>query len=145
MKDRARSNGSCLLFLQYQIDCIPDPRYSHTTNYQHECQGILYYVFFSSTGKISLILAVIRIFGVFNQTQFNHGEYWDNLSQQLQQRGLDYVERCIFRNKPTDDGVISPAFFPPLPYHVQSIPQTTPLVKIREGNMKNVSEVTSVS
>ena len=83
------------------------------------------------------------MFGIFTHAQLDHGRFWDNLSRQLQQRGSNYIERCTFRSKPlhTGDNVISPAVFPPLPDLVQDVPQAAHLVKVREEDMKNVSEV----
>lgn len=93
---------------------------------------------------ISLTLAVIRVYGVFTYTQFHERQFWDSLSQQLQQRGSDYIERCTFRDQCTSDGVTLPAFFPPSPLRVRDIPQATPLVKVCEEDMKDVSELTDM-
>lgn len=41
----------------------------------------------------------------------------------------------------TGDNVILPAFFPPLQTPVQDIPEAGSLVKVREEDMKNVSEM----
>lgn len=84
------------------------------------------------------------MFGIFTHAQLDRGGFWDSFSRQLQQRGPDYVERCTFRNKPlnTGDNVISPAMFPPLSHQIQSIPSTPTFVKVREEDMKNVSEMT---
>lgn len=83
------------------------------------------------------------MFGIFTHAQLDHGRFWDSLSRQLQQRGPDYIERCTFRNKPLNagDNVILPAVFPPLPDPAQDTPQAAPLVKVREEDMKNVSEI----
>ena len=83
------------------------------------------------------------MFGVFTHAQLDHGRFWDSLGRQLQRGGPEYIERCTFRNKPlsTGDNVILPAMFPPLPDQVQDIPQAAQLVKVREEDMKNVSEV----
>jgi len=88
----------------------------------------------------------IRVFGIFTHVQLHHGRFWDNLSRQLQQRGPEYTERCIFRNKPLSagDGVILPTQFPPLPHQVQDISQPVPLVKASEEDMKDVSEMACV-
>lgn len=94
---------------------------------------------------ISHTLTVIRIFGVFTYTQFHRTQFWDALSQQLQQRGPEYIERCTFRNKPSSDNLISPALFPLSPRQVRDIQQTVPLVKAREQDMKDVSEAADVS
>ena len=85
--------------------------------------------------------AVIRMFGIFTHAQLDRGRFWDSFSQQLQHQGSDYIERCTFRNKPlnTGDNVILPAIFPPLSHQVQDVPTT--LVKVREEDMKNVSEM----
>ena len=82
----------------------------------------------------------ICIFGVFTHAQLNHGGFWDTLSQQLQQGGAQYVERCTFRRKPisTGDNVILPAVFPPLP--VQDTPSVDPLIKVNEEDIKTVSD-----
>lgn len=87
----------------------------------------------------------IRIFGIFTHAQLRHRRFWDTLSQQLQKRGPDYIERCTFRNKPlnTGDNVILPALFPPLSYQVQDT-QAVPLIKVREEDMKDVREVVRV-
>jgi len=91
-------------------------------------------------------LAAIRIFGIFTLAQLHNRRFWDSLSQQLQQRGPDYVARCTFRNKPLsiNENVISPAIFPPLSYQVQYTPQTAPFAKVREEYLKDVSEMVSV-
>jgi len=83
------------------------------------------------------------MFGIFTHAQLGREQFWDSLSQQQQERGADYVDRCTFRTKPLSagDNVILPAFFPPLPHQVQGIPQTTPLVKVREEDLNNVSEM----
>jgi len=85
-------------------------------------------------------LLVIRMFGVFTHAQLNHGGFWDTLGQQLQQGGVQYVERCTFRNKPLSigDNVILPATFPPLP--IQDVPQVDPLIKVSEKDIETVSE-----
>jgi len=85
-------------------------------------------------------LPAIRVFGVFTHAQLDHGGFWDTLSQQLQYGGVQYVERCTFRNKPlsTGDNVILPAIFPPLP--IQDTPQADPLVKVSEEDVKAVSK-----
>jgi hypothetical protein len=82
------------------------------------------------------------MFGIFTHAQLDHGRFWDSLGRQLQQRGPDYIERCTFRNKPLSagDNVILPAVFPPLPNLSQGIPKAVQLVKVREEDMKNVSE-----
>lgn len=66
--------------------------------------------------------------------------FWDILSQQLQNKGPDYTERCSFRNAPLDtgDNSILPASFPPQP--IQEVQEVLPLVKVREEDLKNVSE-----
>jgi len=89
----------------------------------------------------SLTSAVIRMFGIFTHAQLDRGRFWDSFSQQLQHRGQDYIERCTFRNKPlnTGDSVILPAMFPPLSH--QNVSQPVTLVKVREEDMKNVSEI----
>ena len=89
---------------------------------------------------------MIRIFGIFTHAQLRHGRFWDTLSQQLQKRGPDYIERCSFRNKPLSagDNVILPALFPPASRRVQDVPQTTPLIKVREEDMKDVSDMACV-
>lgn len=82
------------------------------------------------------------MFGIFTHAQIDHGRFWDSLGRQLQQKGPDYVERCTFRNKPlaTGDNVILPAVFPPLPNQTQDIQEAGSLIKVREEDMKNVSE-----
>ena len=84
---------------------------------------------------------VIRVFGVFTHAQIGHGGFWDTLSQQLQQGGAQYVERCTFRNKPLipGDNVILPAMFPPL--QIQDTPRANPLIKVSEEDIKTVSEM----
>lgn len=86
-------------------------------------------------------LPVIRMFGVFTHAQLDHGGFWDTLSQQLQQGGSQYIERCTFRNKPLSpgDNVIPPAVFPPLP--IQDTPQVNPLIKVNEEDIRTVSEI----
>ena len=110
-------------------------------NSQHECQGTLPIRFLPPQIMISPTSAVIRMFGIFTHAQLDRGRFWDSFSQQLQHRGPDYVKRCIFRNKPINagDSVILPAMFPPLSH--QDIPQAVTLVKVREEDMKNVSEM----
>ena len=82
------------------------------------------------------------MFGIFTHAQLDRGRFWDSFSQQLQHQGPDYIQRCTFRNKPLTigDNVILPAVFPPLSHQVQDVPQTM-FVKVREEDMKNVSEV----
>ena len=120
---------------------MPDLRHLHAAGCQSESQGIS----LISTVPISIIYdsQVIRMFGIFTHAQLDHGRFWDSLSRQLQQRGPGYIERCTFRNKPLNpgDNVILPAVFPPLPDPTQDIPQASHLVKVREEDMKNVSEV----
>lgn len=101
-----------------------------------------YFCHFIRSGPKFIALPVIRMFGIFTHAQLDHGRFWDSLSRQLQQRGPAYIERCTFRNKPltTGDNVILPAVFPPLPTQVQDIPAGS-LVKVREEDMKNVSEM----
>lgn len=86
------------------------------------------------------ILSAIRMFGVFTHAQIDHGGFWDTLSQQIQQGGPQYIDRCNFRNKPISpgDNTISPASFPPLP--PQDAPPVDPLIKVSEEDIKNVSE-----
>lgn len=83
------------------------------------------------------------MFGIFTHAQLDHGRFWDSLGRQLQQKGPEYIERCTFRNKPvtTGDNVILPAVFPPLSNPVQDVPEAGSLVKVREEDMKNVSDV----
>ena len=93
---------------------------------------------------LSLTLAVIRMFGIFTHAQLGRGRFWDTLSRQLQHRGSDYVKRCTFRNEPlsNSDNVILPARFLPLQqFQVEDVPQDKPLVKVREEDIKNVSEM----
>ena len=84
-------------------------------------------------------LPVIRMFGVFTHAQLDHGGFWDTLSQQLQQGGSEYVERCTFRNKPLSpgDNVILPAVFPPL--SIKDTSEVNPLIKVNEEDIKTVS------
>jgi len=91
-------------------------------------------------------LTVIRMFGIFTIAQLHHGRFWDSLSQQLQKRGPGYIKRCTFRNKPLTVGedIILPAVFPSLPYQIRDIPQAMPLVKVREEDLKDVSETAGV-
>jgi len=91
-------------------------------------------------------LAVIRMFGIFALAQLHHGRFWDSLSQQLQKRGPGYIKRCNFRNKPLSIGgdIILPAVFPSLPYQSRDTLQVTPFVKVREEDLKEVSEMVSV-
>ena len=90
-------------------------------------------------------LVVIRTFGIFTHAQLGHGRFWDTLSQQLQHRGPDYIERCTFRNEPrllsTGISAILPAVFPPLEHQVQDIPRAATLVKVCEEDIKSVSGV----
>jgi len=69
-----------------------------------------------------------------------HGRFWDTLSQQLQNKGPDYIAKCTFRNKPlnTGDNTILPASFSQLP--VQEVQEIVPLVKVCEEDLKNVRE-----
>ena len=67
------------------------------------------------------------------------GHFWDTLSQQLENKGPDYVGRCIFRNLPLGAGdSILPASFPPLP--IQEVQDSAPLIKAREEDLQNVCE-----
>lgn len=123
---------------------MPDLRNSHAAGCHYESQGTS----LTSTIPIGVIHSfitspVIRMFGIFTHAQLDHGRFWDSLSQQLQQRGSDYIKRCTFRTKPlsTGDNVVLPAVFPPLLEPVQDIPQAAHLVKVREEDMKNVSMV----
>jgi hypothetical protein len=86
------------------------------------------------------------MFGIFTHAQLHPARFWDILSQQLQRWGPEYIERCTFQNKPlnTGDNVILPGTFPPFPYQVQDIPQTAPLDKISEEDMKAVSNLARV-
>lgn len=88
---------------------------------------------------------MIRVFGIFTCAQLGHGRFWDTLSQQLQHRGPDYIERCTFQNKPRPSSagisVILPAVFPRLEHQVQDIPRAAVLVKVCEEDIKNVSGV----
>ena len=86
------------------------------------------------------------MFGIFTHAQLRRGRFWDGLSQQLQQWGPGYIERCTFRNKPLSagDNVISPALFPPLSHQAYNVPQATPLIKVCEEDMKDVSEAVDV-
>jgi hypothetical protein len=70
----------------------------------------------------------------------NHRRFWDTISQQLENKGPDYIARCTFRNKPpnTGDNVILPASFAQL--SVQGIQESAPLVKVREEGSANVRE-----
>jgi len=90
-------------------------------------------------------LAVIRVFGIFTHGEIRRKQFWDTLSQQLQRRGSDYIERCTFQDKPLspDENSIPPAQFPPSSYQVQDIPQVAPLIKPHEEDMKAVSEMAS--
>ena len=93
----------------------------------------------------SLILAVIRMFGIFTHAQLGRGRFWDTLSRQLEHRGPDYVERCTFQNglQSTGDFVtILPVVFPLLKHQVQDAPQAAKLDKVREEDIKNVSRMT---
>ena len=83
------------------------------------------------------------MFCILTHTQLHHGGFWDSLSQQLQQRGPDYIFRCTFRNAPlsSGDGVILPALFPLSPYQLQDTSQTVPPIKASEEHMKDVSVV----
>ena len=70
----------------------------------------------------------------------NHGRFWDTLSRQLENKGPEYVARCIFMEKSPNsvDGVVLPASFPQLP--VQEIQESAPLIKDCEEDLKNVRE-----
>ena len=93
--------------------------------------------------SVTSYLSVIRVFGIFTRAQLHHETFWDNLSQQLQRRGQEYIGRCTFRNKPLSisDKAILPAQFPPLEYQVSP---SAPFVKVSEGDMKDVSEIAGV-
>jgi len=82
----------------------------------------------------------ICVFGIYTDAQMERAQFWDILSQQLQNKGPDYVGRCTFRNPPSDtgDNSILPASFPPRP--IQELQEILPLVKAREEDLKNVSE-----
>jgi hypothetical protein len=87
--------------------------------------------------------AVIRVFGIFTHAQLGRERFWDTLSRQLQQQGPEYVRRCTFRNEPlsTGDNVVLPAQFPLLPFQFEDVPQGDSLVKVREEDIKKVSEM----
>jgi len=73
----------------------------------------------------------------------DHGRFWNTLSRQLENKGLDYVTRCTFRNKPlyTGDNVILPARFSHLPIQeVQEVQEMEPLVKGSEKDLEKVRE-----
>jgi hypothetical protein len=83
------------------------------------------------------------MFGIFTHAQLDRGRFWDSFSQQIQHQGPEYIERCTFRNKPlsTGDNVILPAVFPPLSRQARDAQENAALVKVREEDMKNVSEM----
>jgi len=83
------------------------------------------------------------MFGIFTPAELHCERFWYNLSQKLQKQGSDYIERCIFWNKPlsTGDNLILPAKFPPLPCQVKVPPQCTPLVGASKEDVKDVSEI----
>jgi hypothetical protein len=63
-------------------------------------------------------LTAIWIFGIFALAELHWTRFWDILSRQFQQRGPDYVERCIIQTElqlGADDDSIPPALFPPPP------------------------------
>ena len=86
---------------------------------------------------------MIRIFGIFTHVQLDRTRFWDSLSQQLQQRGPDYVKRCTLQDEPlsTCNNAILPMIFPPLPNPAQDVPQATQLIRIHEEDIKDVSEM----
>lgn len=86
---------------------------------------------------------VVRIFGIFTHAEIKRKRFWDILSQQLQQRGQDYIDRCTFRNKPlnVDDDIILPAVFPPSTEWVRDVEGSSSLGKVSEEDMKEVGDI----
>ena len=86
---------------------------------------------------------VVRIFGVFTHAEIKRKRFWDILSQQLQHRGQDYIDRCTFRNKPlnVDDDIILPAVFPPSTEWVRDVEGSSSLGKVSEEDMKEVGDI----
>ena len=71
----------------------------------------------------------------------DHGNFWDTIGSQLQNKGSDYVARCNYRKKPlnTGDYVIHPARFPHSP--VQELQEMTPLIKASEDGPEEVWKI----
>ena len=125
---------------QYQIDSISDPRDSYDGGSHSECQGTLS----PSSQRLSKYnfsaLAVIWIFGIFALAELQRRRFWHTLSQQIQQRGPDYVERCIIQKETqlgSDHDVTSPALFPPFPELDPDAENTSP--SVNEEDIKDVS------
>ena len=69
------------------------------------------------------------------------GRFWDTLSQQLGNKGPDYVSRCTFRDVSLDTGddITLPASFPQSP--IQEIQEAAPVIKISEEDLKDVKNL----
>lgn len=84
----------------------------------------------------------IWIFGIFTLAQLQRTRFWDTISRQFQQRGPNYIERCIIQREPhliAEDDAISPAVFPPLP---ELDPDTEDLsLSVSEEDMKEVCDI----
>ncbi|KAI6022561.1 hypothetical protein EDC04DRAFT_334245 [Pisolithus marmoratus] len=95
------------LRLVYQIDCVPD----HGGEVERQ---------------------VIRIYGIYTHSQVN--DVWDALSRQLSGKGEQYIQRCIYRNKPVHPGdkVYLPALFPP---EVHDVVVKPPLLVLGDQEM----------
>ncbi|KAI6114348.1 P-loop containing nucleoside triphosphate hydrolase protein [Pisolithus sp. B1] len=100
------------LMLVYQIDCVPD-RESKTER------------------------QVIKIYGIYPRTQLN--AVWDAMSHHLSGRGEEYIQRCIFRNKPVHPGskVYLPAMFP-LQVAVHEVVAKPPSLVLSEQEMNDL-------
>ncbi|PIL29959.1 hypothetical protein GSI_07870 [Ganoderma sinense ZZ0214-1] len=75
--------------LVYQVDCVPE--------------------FESDVER-----QVLKIFGIYTHAQLDR-RFWDCVGRQLEQKGLEYRNRCTFRNPPVNpgDNVFMPASWPP--------------------------------
>ena len=65
--------------------------------------------------------------------------FWDTLSRQLENKGPEYAARCTLGNSPSNAGDSS---IPPASFHtlsIEEVQETTPLVKVCEEDLKNVS------
>lgn len=68
----------------------------------------------------------------------DRARFWDTLSRQLENKGPKYAARCTL-GSPSNAGDSS---IPPASFHtlsIEEVQETTPLVKVCEEDLKNVS------
>ena len=97
---------------------------------------------FSFGGSIGLIFDLaIRVFGIFSLKELGRSRFWNTLSRHSQQRGPEYIRRCILQCEPQlgGGGPILPTLFPPLPEQDEDTQETLP-PSISEEEIKEVSD-----